>query len=134
MKALTLWQPWASLIAEGYKDKETRSWKTNYRGKLAIHSAKTTKALYPFYPDYAPCGSVIAESAFPLGAILCTCNLLYCLPVEDVEPDEFGDYSAGRWAWVLGNVQKIEPIYVKGKQGLWNLDEATELAVMEALK
>ena len=40
MKALTLWQPWASLIAVGAKTIETRSWSTKYRGPLAIHAAK----------------------------------------------------------------------------------------------
>jgi hypothetical protein len=39
MKALTLHQPWASLIAEGVKTIETRSWSTKYRGPLAIHAA-----------------------------------------------------------------------------------------------
>lgn len=41
MKALTLHQPWASLIATGAKTLETRSWPTRYRGPLAIHAAKT---------------------------------------------------------------------------------------------
>lgn len=40
MKALTLWQPWASLVALGIKTIETRSWSTQYRGPLAIHAAK----------------------------------------------------------------------------------------------
>lgn len=40
MKALTLWQPWASLVALGVKTIETRSWSTSYRGPLAIHAAK----------------------------------------------------------------------------------------------
>jgi hypothetical protein len=39
MKALTLWQPWATLIANGTKTIETRSWSTSYRGPLAIHAA-----------------------------------------------------------------------------------------------
>lgn len=43
MKAITLHQPWASLIALGVKTIETRAWSTNYRGPLAIHAAKTTK-------------------------------------------------------------------------------------------
>lgn len=43
MKALTLWQPWASLIALGVKSIETRAWSTSYRGPLAIHAAATTK-------------------------------------------------------------------------------------------
>jgi hypothetical protein len=40
MRILTLWQPWASLIALKLKQYETRSWPTGYRGKLAIHAAK----------------------------------------------------------------------------------------------
>jgi hypothetical protein len=39
-KALSLWQPWASLIVLGHKDKETRSWPTSYRGRLWIHATK----------------------------------------------------------------------------------------------
>ena len=39
MKALTLWQPWASLVALGHKRIETRCWSTKYRGDLAIHAA-----------------------------------------------------------------------------------------------
>lgn len=43
MKALTLYQPWAQLVALGVKSIETRSWSTSYRGPLAIHAALTTK-------------------------------------------------------------------------------------------
>lgn len=42
MKAISLWQPWASLVPAGAKPVETRSWSTSYRGPLAIHAAKTT--------------------------------------------------------------------------------------------
>ncbi len=38
MKVLTLKQPWATLVAEGIKKYEFRSWKTNYRGKILIHA------------------------------------------------------------------------------------------------
>lgn len=44
MKAITLWQPWASLLAIGAKQHETRSWKTSYRGPVAIHAAKINSA------------------------------------------------------------------------------------------
>ncbi|TRU31740.1 MAG: ASCH domain-containing protein [Microcystis aeruginosa Ma_QC_B_20070730_S2] len=40
MKAISLWQPWASLVANGLKLYETRGWPTKYRGVLAIHAAK----------------------------------------------------------------------------------------------
>lgn len=39
MKALTIWQPWASLLVSGQKKYETRSWATAYRGPIAIHAA-----------------------------------------------------------------------------------------------
>lgn len=51
MKALTLWQPWATLIAIGAKTIETRSWSTNHRGPLAIHAAKTTAGFYTLPGD-----------------------------------------------------------------------------------
>ena len=38
MQVLTLKQPWATLVAEGIKKYEFRSWKTNYRGKILIHA------------------------------------------------------------------------------------------------
>ena len=40
MKALTIIQPWATLIASGHKVNETRSWKTNYRGEILIHEER----------------------------------------------------------------------------------------------
>lgn len=48
IKALTLWQPWASAVAVGAKCIETRSWSTNYRGPLAIHAAQTLAAVREF--------------------------------------------------------------------------------------
>ena len=41
MKAITVWQPWATLLGTGQKHNETRSWRTNYRGEILIHAAKT---------------------------------------------------------------------------------------------
>ena len=38
LKVLTLRQPWATLVAEGIKKYEFRSWKTKYRGKVLIHA------------------------------------------------------------------------------------------------
>ena len=41
MKALSLTEPYATLIRKGIKTIETRSWKTSYRGKLYIHASST---------------------------------------------------------------------------------------------
>lgn len=39
MKALSIKQPWASLIAHGIKDIENRTWRTHFRGKIYIHAS-----------------------------------------------------------------------------------------------
>ena len=41
MKVISIKQPWATLILEGLKEYEFRSWKTKYRGELYIHASKT---------------------------------------------------------------------------------------------
>lgn len=48
MKALSIRQPWAWLIANGYKDIENRSWRTNYRGPVLIHAS----AAMPTWSDW----------------------------------------------------------------------------------
>jgi len=137
MKALTLWQPWASLVATGDKGFETRSWQTKYRGKLAIHASVN-------FPKWAKelCGEqVFAEALFgpginkyhsslhlPLGAIVTICNLVDCIPITEQfaaslteQERAFGDYRLGRFAWELKDVI-ILPAFIpaKGRQGLWN--------------
>ena len=53
MKVLTVKEPWASLIAYGYKEYEFRSWKTNYRGKILIHAGKSLeKDVSELFKDY----------------------------------------------------------------------------------
>lgn len=158
MKAITLWQPWASLIAIGAKKIETRSWPTKYRGPLAIHAAKSA-------PLYARALADI-DKAFnqpltgkkewdpniwlklPFGAVLCTCNLVDCLEIgveymskwgSEIEHPlptgnelAFGDYTPGRFAWILGDIKPLpEPIPTRGAQGLWNW-EPPEVAADEA--
>ena len=127
MKALTLIQPWATLVATGAKKIETRSWYTSYRGPLAIHAAKG-------FPAYARefAGEVYGNPAIlpyiPLGAIVAKAYLLdvrstnYGIGLSDKERS-YGDYSPGRFAWILTNIQWLEPIPAKGALGLWEWDE-----------
>lgn len=134
MKVITIRQPWATLIALGEKKFETRSWRTKYRGKLGIHAGKNI--------DKAACRqepirSVLAKHGYtdknlPTGVILATCKLSNCIKVANElvmtayfnngEDNEyyFGDYSEGRYAWELQDVQALEnPIYAKGQLSLW---------------
>ncbi|MEO0934302.1 MAG: DNA N-6-adenine-methyltransferase [Cyanobacteria bacterium J06641_2] len=132
VKAISLWQPWASLIPLGFKHYETRSWKTNYRGKLLICSAaKSTKNQYQ---QYLKVGSEVNlpdwdETNFPRGYALAICDLVDCIEmtpefISQQSQTEIlcGDWQVGRYAWKLKNIQPItEPFAVKGKQGLFNV-------------
>lgn len=131
MKAITLWQPWASLIALGLKQYETRSWATNYRGPLVIHASKKNDAEIRDYcqqPDIKAGLQAHNLNSYdlPYGAALCVCTLVDCIPTErairsiSLQESAFGDYSRGRFAWKLGNVQAFyEFIPCRGAQGLW---------------
>lgn len=130
MKALSLWQPWPSLIAHGLKQYETRGWYTSHRGPLAIHASKR------WTPDEAAMLDLLANQfnevynalsyPMPLGAVVCICNLITCIPTNNLQQISrmeraVGDFSPGRFAWRLELVEVFEePIPAKGKQGLWD--------------
>jgi hypothetical protein len=142
MKAITIWQPYASLIATGIKQYETRSWQTNYRGELLIHAAKRPVSLWLsilWNNIHATSDRDISceASTLPLGAIVAIADLTDCL--EIVESDflnsnriinkhlqskaelSCGDWQTGNFAWELKNIKPlIRPIPAKGYQGLWN--------------
>lgn len=125
MKVLSIKEPWASLIMNGTKKIETRSWKTKYRGEIYIHAslskAKITK------PEVY---ELIKDMNFKCGYIICKCNLVDCIYmtdeyVNDMKTNHFeeyicGHYEVGRYAWIVEDVKVIEPIEAKGKLGLWN--------------
>lgn len=118
MKCLTFIQPWASLIVDGRKLIETRSWPTKYRGTIGIHAGMT--------PDKAACVRFGYEPAtIPRGVVLCTAVVIDCVrfPSPLARPDPYGDFTAGRYGWILGKVMPLTyPLHVKGALGLWNCD------------
>jgi len=127
VKALTLTQPWASLMALGYKQVETRSWKTQYRGPLAIHAAKGfPSAARQFAEVERAIGRVPAR--IPRGAVVCIIDLVDCQPTEDVAlrisglERHLGDYAPGRWAWLFepSTLRVLpDPIPARGALSLW---------------
>lgn len=132
MKALTLWQPWASLIAIGAKTVETRSWSTPYRGPLAIHAAARPVRPDEVTPEIAQAfydAETDALSA-PLRAIVAVCELVDCVSAPEAlrgrQTDApFGDFSDGRFGWILENVRPVEPSQiVKGGHRLWELADS----------
>jgi len=141
VKAITLTQPWATLVAIGAKRIETRSWRTHYRGPLAIHAAK---ALPPEWRISAwdrrfaellesLCGldqyGAPDLAQLPAGMVLATATLAQCTPTDTLHPSgqehAFGDFTPGRWGWLLENAQPLPtPITATGHLGLWNWSEA----------
>ena len=125
MKVLTIRQPWASLIAEGYKKYEFRSWKTNYRGKILIHAGMIleNEMKTRFFKYNLDCKK---------GAIIAEADLVDCIFVtkefqkklEEIDKIVYAKNNhEGVYAWKLENIKKYNnPIYVKGKLGLWNYD------------
>jgi hypothetical protein len=85
MKAITIWQPWASLIACGAKKFETRSWKTDYRGPIAIHAAKkqfdtdmySKWALFPF-AEALGLPDIDSFDRLPYGCVIAVAELINC--------------------------------------------------------
>ena len=142
IKALTLWQPWASLMALEEKKIETRSWATNHRGLLAIHSAKrklggSEKKLIG-HANLAL--GINIDYHIPFGQVVCVVNLIDCvrtqLAVGGARADffethgaknetVFGDYSLNRYAWITEMVYVVPDVVklrfeASGKQGLWD--------------
>ena len=120
-KVLTIKNPWATLIVDGYKKYEFRSWKTNYRGKILIHSSIGVEKN--------------KQEKFNLncvdGAIIGEADLVDCILVDDNFDNElrntdaivYGSNHVGTYAWKLENVKKYDkPIFIKGKLGLWNYE------------
>jgi hypothetical protein len=132
MKALTLTQPWATLVILGVKRWETRGWYpgVNDRGsRIAIHAAKGwtrddrefaaelhERGILPVAPADLPLGAVLGEAAI-VGLARTTSPM--AVGLSDLE-HELGDYSPGRYAWELGGVVAYpEPIPARGMLGLW---------------
>lgn len=155
MKVLSLTQPYASLVAIGAKKIETRSWATGYRGPLAIHAAKGLDPVdgreglaylcqrEPFASALGNAG--LTAAALPLGAIIAIVELVDVVSIIEnwqyeihgfkVIPEEpersFGDYTGGRYAWLLRIVQQLRaPIVARGALGLWDYDTAAILAMI----
>lgn len=135
MKALTLTQPWATLVAIGAKQTETRSWSTRYRGPLAIHAAKGWTADVVHVAFSEPYRQVLCDAGYslfsllPRGVIVATCTLVDCVPTSRFQGNDFldsafGDFSAGRFAWILKDIKAFpRPIIAKGALGLWEWSE-----------
>ena len=130
-RALTLIQPWATLIAMGLKTFETRRWAPAYRGPLLIHAG--AKVDRDFAAELVAEGVLQADQKLPSMAILCVVDLWECYRtkgesrIKFSEDDRrYGDWGPNRWAWELRNRRSLRmPVGIKGQLGLWLPDMAT---------
>lgn len=148
MKAITLWQPWASAMAKGLKLNETRGWPTNYRGLIAICAAKRKPTAKDISPELAFILWEVRErflgynaniqdlvENLPLGKVVCVVEIYDCVKTDDEAPIcndmeyALGNYSPGRFAWRTKNCKALDyPVSVVGRQGFFNLtNEESEL-------
>lgn len=144
MKVLSLLQPWASLVVMGEKKIETRSWNTKYRGPLLIHASKKytreQMRLGEVFNMNHGAGLGFTED-LPVGQIIGKVELMhvveseFCFKGNEFELNgqkwcltekelAFGDYSAGRYGWLLSNPILFKTgIPVNGSLGLWEYND-----------
>ena len=130
MKVITIKQPFTTLIAEGIKEYEFRTWKTKYRGEILIHAGKgiDKKAMERFK---------YLNLEYPTGQIIAKATITDCIKVDDNLRDILSkkdpivykgviNKTAKDWdgyGFKLENVKKITPIPINGKLSLWDYDE-----------
>lgn len=124
MKTITLWQPWASLIADGIKLVETRPRAWYFIGDILIHAG--------LHVDEEACRQFGYDPATIVrGNIVAIARKFGCVqfPNKIAPPDAYGNFAVGRYGYLLDNVRRLrEPIPASGKQGFWEFPIPTACA------
>ena len=126
MKVLTIKQPWATLIMQGDKRFELRSWKTKYRGDLLIHAGKgidkeAMERLVKYIPENMPTGKILGKVTL-VDCIECNKNFKEMCLKENQDVYAKSTFVE-KYAWQLDNVEVFDvPIEAKGKLNLWEYD------------
>lgn len=124
MKVITLKQPWATLVAEGIKEYEFRSWRYNFRGEILIHAGagidkdamKQVESLNLEYPQKKIIAKVTIEDCLELNDRI---NKEIC----SSNPMVYGNKKRTGFVWKLKNAKKINvDKTISGKQGIWNYE------------
>ena len=133
MKAISLWQPWASLWVSGRKIHETRHWSTNHRGPLAVHATKHFEKTVGVHLEEILIDEFGGHWAMdlPTGAIVGVIDLVDCQRADLIYPngskaDDYwcGDFGIGRFGWRGENFKTLaKPIPYKGAQGMFSVPD-----------
>lgn len=135
MRGLTIQQPYATLTALGLKELETRSWRTNYRGPVALHASaqfpgwcRKIMNVEPFHSALQRDGKMLH---LPLGKVVAIAEIVDCYLVTETfcrglsrREYAFGNYQIGRFAFRLANVRRLRnAVSWKGALGFWRVPE-----------
>ena len=127
MKVITIKQPFATLIAEGIKEYEFRTWRTKYRGDILIHAGKGIDKIAMKKYEYL-------NLKYPIGCIIAKATITDCLKIDNnartmlkeknpiVYSNVINQLSWEGYGFKLENIEKITPIPAKGKLSLWDYD------------
>jgi len=130
--ALSVLQPWATLIVLGKKRIETRSWQTHFRGRIAVHACLRLPPGFYDLCQREPFRSILLRSPWnrpPRGVVLGTVEVRDCVRVEELdhaslgdEERALGDFRPGRWAWLLADPRPLEILVpARGRLGVFEL-------------
>ncbi|GDZ95132.1 hypothetical protein PA905_33710 [Planktothrix agardhii CCAP 1459/11A] len=145
MQALTIHEPWASLLVKGKKQFETREWQRNYRGLLAIHSGKQSVDIedYPLGLDEILDELGVSQTDLNnnKGKIIAIAKLKAIIPMtnqfikQQTDLERLtGFWQPGRFAWELTNIKPLsEPIAARGMPGLWTVPDDIYVQIQEQL-
>ncbi len=123
LKALTIDAYWAWAIIYGKKRVENRSWRTHYRGLLAIHAGKNCRrdqqaidAMRLIDPNLESCPTEVQADSIR-GRIIGIVDLVGCVEASELDDDP---WAFGPFCWLLRDIQPIAvPVPAIGRQGLW---------------
>lgn len=119
--ALTVMQPWANLIAEGVKTEEIRRHRTGHRGSLVICSSQKIDQRGCDLMDIDPQSFEIQQLR---GCTICVVDVVDCVQSQE---------NPGMFEWVLENPRCLDPLDVRGKPGLFEIDSSLVIDLEEAL-
>lgn len=147
MLALTIKQPWATLIAIGVKDVENRTWPAKIRGRIAIHASlkldhseawAAAQLMKGFIPRFS-ISRFLEEwnekrhQRYPAGAILATAELYDCQ--NEINATLESNWFVGPYGFFLRRVIELpEPVYCSGALGFWKLPDDVQAKVDEQMK
>lgn len=130
MQALTIKQPWATLIMRGGKDVENRNWGTTLRGEIAIHASKgldpdelahACRFLAPWVPRFSEARFCAEAATYPTGCIIGVARVVGCVTESD------SPWFVGPFGIVMADtIELVDPLPLRGALGFWQVPDVTQ--------